>query len=187
MNKIDRRQFLEATVAGASALSAVGCAPQRDLDRQMVISVGDAVLPDEIGFDGASRVTDEFLGWIAGYSAGAELNHAYGSGHLSFSGDLPIARWIEQLQQLDAMAQDRFSRPLNECTKDERRHLLRDVVEEFPGARLGNPRGAEHVAVAILGFFYRTSEATDLAYRASIKKQQCRPLGDSPNHPIALG
>ncbi len=167
-------------------MSLVGCARQQGFDRSHVVCLGEAVLPDEIGAEGGARISDEFITWITNYSSGAELNHAYGSSNLSFTGNLPTARWMDQLQQLDVMAKDRFSRSLIESSNDERRELLRDILAEFPGARLEDPARAEHVAIGLLAFFYRTSEATDLAYRASIKKRQCRPLDDSAGQPVSL-
>ncbi len=186
MSKIDRRDFLQVTIAGASVVSVVGCTRQQGFNRLQIVCLGEAVLPDEIGAEGAARISDEFITWIANYSSSAELNHAYGSSDLSFTGNLPTTQWMEQLQQLDVMARDRFSRSLIESNNDERHELLRDVLAEFPEAQLGDPARAEHVAIGLLAFFYRTPEATDLAYRASIKKRQCRPLGDSASQPISL-
>lgn len=49
-----------------------------------------------------------------------------------------------------------------------------------------SPGEAGHVAVALLAFFYGTSEATDLCYQAGIGKETCRSLSSAPEKPAPL-
>jgi hypothetical protein len=156
------------------------------LDAGLIRSVGDAVLPGELGNDGIARVTRSFSQWIAGYRAGVELVHPYGSADLRNTAASPIDRWRSQLAALDATARARHQRAFTALTRDQRRELVMQAVADDRLNRLPDPLQANHVAMALLAWFFATPEASDLCYNAQIGRHQCRPLVHSSRQPLPL-
>ena len=191
---ISRRSFCAAlsavlpigiVVRRAHALSIDALSGTRSLARTLYY-VGDTVLPSELGAAGVTRVVGAFQRWIAGYREHTELTHGYGTSRLRFTGPTPATRWSTQLDALDATAHRRFRRAFIELPFDRREALLREALASERLDRMPSVADANHVAVALLAFFYDTPEATDLCYGAKIGKQTCRPLAESPMHPIEL-
>jgi hypothetical protein len=156
------------------------------LDTGLIRSVGDVVLPSELGNEGVARVTRAFSQWIAGYRAGAELVHPYGSADLRNTAASPIERWRSQLAALDATARARHQRAFTALTRDQRRELVMQAVADDRLNRLPDPLQANHVAMALIAWYFATPEASDLCYNAQIGRQQCRPLVHSPRQPLPL-
>src|SRR5918999_1670050 len=109
----DRRRFLTvlAAVPAAAVLPAealADCLTARILAplnaRTRAASVGavaDAVLPAEaLGADGVARAAAQFQRWLDGYIAGAERDHGYGTGELSYTAADPRPHWRTQLEEL---------------------------------------------------------------------------------------
>jgi hypothetical protein len=149
-------------------------------------ALGVAVLPSELGATQIARVVSGFRRWMDGYREGAEVNHAYGNSRLRFTGATPATRWTQQLDDLDAAAQSTHRRAFSALTVAERQALVRPLIAGERGIP-GTPDGGAHVAVALLGFFYSSSEANDLCYDAAIGKSTCRPLNESSRRPLARG
>jgi hypothetical protein len=145
-------------------------------------ALGSAVLPSELGAGQIARVVAGFRRWMDGYREGAEVNHAYGNSRLRFTGPTPATRWTRQLDELDAAAQSAHGRPFSALSVSERQALIRPLIASERGIP-GSPEGGTHVAVALLGFFYGSSEANDLCYEAAIGKSTCRPLSESSRKP----
>lgn len=181
-----RRQFLEFTSAALPAAALGGCGKGVGLDRTGVRALGHSLLPTEVGMDAHVRISDAFAEWAHGIHEGAELNHGYGTGELRFAGASPVPRWKQQLEALEQESRSHYGAGLEFLNDHQRLQLVRDAVAGSAPGRLPAPQDAEHVAVAILAFFYSSPEATDLAYRAAIRKEQCRPLAQSPHKPVAL-
>jgi hypothetical protein len=156
------------------------------LDVQGITRLAEAVLPQELGDLGLARVSRGFTQWVAGYRAGAELVHPYGSAEIEFSGESPSRRWITQLDALERAARTAHRRSFAALTVPQRRALVADALADDRSGRLPNPTSARHVAVALLAWFYATPEATDLCYRARIDANQCRPLGQASREPLPL-
>lgn len=156
------------------------------LDAALVRSVGDAVLPSELGNDGIARVSRAFSQWISGYRAGVEIVHPYGSAELRNTGTSPIDRWRSQLAALDAAARARHQRAFTSLTRDQRRELVMQAVADDRLNRLPDPLQANHVAMGLLAWFFATPEANDLCYRAEIGRNQCRPLVHSSRQPLPV-
>jgi hypothetical protein len=182
---INRRQFVEGTAGSLAALAALRCGREPVLDEDLLLAVGLAVLPTELGMDGGTRIVGEFLEWAAEIRPGAELNHGYGTGDLRQTPDDPVPEWSDQLHALDATARTHGS-DFSRLMVDERRRLIEEALAGVESPSMPNPLTASHIALALLGFFYHSPEATDLAYRAAIKKRTCRPLAESPRKPVSL-
>ena len=195
--RLTRRHFLgwlSAVVAAAGwrplrAATPVAVADDQGapaLPQELLLAVGVAVLPAELGRGGVERAVRAFSAWIAGYRPGAELLHPYGSADLSATPPSPAVLWRQQLAALDTAARAVHQRPFSALGAGDRQALVRQALS---GARLSGmpaPLRAPHIAVALLSHFYASPEATDLCYEAAIRKNQCRPLVNSPREPVAI-
>ncbi|NUQ13452.1 MAG: gluconate 2-dehydrogenase subunit 3 family protein, partial [Gemmatimonadaceae bacterium] len=156
------------------------------LDASFLTRVGEVVLPAELGAAGIARVTRAFTQWVAGYRPGAELNHPYGSTEIRVAGPSPAARWRTQLAALDREARSKHQRGFIALTPDQRRALVTAAIADERLTRMPDALGADHVAVALMAWYFATPDATDLCYRARIGRQSCRPLVNAPRMPLPL-
>lgn len=194
--RLTRRRFLgwlSALVAALGwrplrAAAASGSADNQTgpvLPQELLMAIGSAALPSELGAGGIERAVRGFSSWAAGYRAGAELLHPYGSAELTTTGPSPVGAWRQQLLALDTAARAVHQRPFVTLGVAERQALVRQALE---GARLTGmpaPLRAPHVSVALLAHFYESPDATDLCYQAEIRKNQCRPLVNSNREPLS--
>lgn len=156
------------------------------LPPEMLLALGAAVLPSELGSDGIERAVRTFSNWIAGYRADAELLHGYGSAELESSPASPIVTWRQQLSALDAAARAAHRQSFVSLGVPQRQALVRRALADARVTRLPAPIRSPHVAAALLAHFYDSPEATDLCYSAEIRKNQCRPLVNSAREPLPL-
>jgi len=165
--------------AHAAAIAELRSAPET-LD-----ALGLAILPGELGDAESRRVVAGFRRWLDEYKEGAELNHGYGNSRLSFAGPTPATRWLPQLDALEAAAQKAHARPFAALSIEQRRALVREAVasDRGPAGGIQAPDRATHVATALLGYFFTSSQATDLCYLAPIGRNSCRPLAKSSQRP----
>jgi len=148
-------------------------------------AVGDAVLPAELGPDGVTRAVAEFQRWMDGYQPAAEANHGYGTGRIERLPADPRPHWRSQLASLDSDAR-RIGQSFSALPRERRQALIRAALQNERGDALPNPLLARHVALALLAHFYDSAAATDLCYDARIGRQQCRPLANQRQQPVAL-
>ena len=188
---LSRRRFV-AWVAGAipvalvtrraDALGARWLAGEEETMR----ALAEAVLPSELGATGAARVAREFQRWIDDYKAGAELVHGYGTSALRFSRASPKANWAAQLERLGTRNWGTGTGNFTTLTLEERRAVVRDELKNERLERMPAVGAASHVAVALLAFYYESSDAADLCHRAQIGRQTCRPLATASRKPLPL-
>ncbi len=192
MAQSDRRTFLKRSAAvvpaialGPEAAASLYRRPQSEvapaapttLDTVLLGAVGAAVLPTaELGTNGVIQAVRGFQGWLDGYEPVAELNHGYFSAEIRYTPDDPGPRWQAQLEALDAEARKRHEAGFAEVGAADQRTLLARHIGREGANGLPGPARADHVAVGLLAWFYATSEANDLCYGASIRKQECRGL-----------
>lgn len=156
------------------------------LDPTMLRGIAEVVLPREIGNDGFDGVSRAFAQWIAAFRPGVELVHPYGSAQLRQTGESPAPRWRAQLADLDRAARNEHRRPFPSLTTDQRRALLLAALAEERTNRMPDPLTANHVALALIAWYYETPEANDLCYDARIGRNQCRPLVNASRRPLPL-
>ena len=204
MSQEHRRLFLKKSATIVSGLAAASCAPSREtvpvgassilgilgsLDRTTLDAVGRVVLPKgALGDDGVARVLDDFVKWLDAFEPVAELDHYYlWNDEIAYGPHDPGPLWRSQLEALELEAQKRHESSFSAV--DVRlqeailhRQLPRETAQDLPYAG-----DAPHVAIGLLAYFYRTSEANDLGYGAAIEKQTCRGLDTSPDEPKPLG
>lgn len=138
-----------------------------------------AVLPSELGRDGAKRVSRDFQRWIDNYRENTEVVHGYGTSALRFTRPSPRAKWAVQLE---ALKQSGF----NDQPPEQRQAILQRMLTSERLDRMPDPLTASHVAIGLLAFYYGSAEAADLCYQAKIGRETCRPLSLAPRKPLPL-
>jgi hypothetical protein len=191
MTHLSRRAFLgwmAATLPAAALVRRAHAAAIDDLaaSPRTMQALGEAVLPSELGTAGTAAAVAAFQRWIAGYRDGAELLHGYGTSALEFAGPTPATRWMRQLDELDATARRANGRSFADLPADRRREIVRDELSALKANGIPAVGQAPHVALALLGHYYASPEATDRCYGAEIGRQRCRPLGASARKPLPL-
>ena len=157
------------------------------LDLTSVTRVAEVVLPGELGDAGFARVSRSFTQWLAGYREGQELVHPYGSTNLQQTGASPARRWRDQLSALDRDARAKHQRGFNALTRDQRREIVLAALGTERTNRMPDALDANHVALALVAWFFATPEASNLCYQSRIDRNQCRPLVNAPRQPLPLG
>ena len=181
---LSRRRFL-VWISGAIPVALVArradalAANWLAADEATMRALAAAVLPSELGREGATRVAQDFQRWIDNYRENAELVHGYGTSALRFTRPSPRAKWAAQLE---ALKQTGF----NEKSLEQRRQAVRDLLAKERLDRMPDVLGAPHVAAALLAFYYDSSEAADLCYQTRIGRQTCRPLSAAARKPLPL-
>jgi len=177
---------VRARSGDAKGLDAVVPEQAATLDRTMVTRLAEAVLPGELGDAGVSRVSRAFTQWVAEYRKGVELVHPYGSSNLRQTGESPAGRWRAQFAALDSEARRKHRRGFGALTREQRRELVTAAMSADRINRMPEPLDANHVAMALVSWYFATPEATDLCYQARIGRNQCRPLVNAPRQPLPL-
>lgn len=165
---------------------------------ETLVGLAEIVLPTEAlgaGGGGAAdaaaerlaATVEEFERWRDGFRPAAELDHPYlWSDELRYGPSDPRPRWSSQLDSLEEEAQGRFQRPYASLGFEERRNLLvGQLPAELPDD-LPHAAEAEHIAVAVMAWFFATPRANDLCYRAAIGRHECRGLPEVVNEPSPL-
>ncbi|MGE0462970.1 MAG: hypothetical protein AB7Q16_16525 [Vicinamibacterales bacterium] len=186
-----RRTLLQALASTLPALplTRVRLAAQvRQLTPQAIAVLRDlaaTVLPASIGADRVALITDRFVAWTRDYEEGVALAHGYGHPRLEKSGPSPVPDYVAQLAAIDAAARARGG-PFGSLPLETRRAILDETLGTAGVNTLpGRPQG-RHVVADLMAFYFRSSEANDLAYRARIGRQTCRTLAVTTRRPIPM-
>ena len=137
--------------------------------------IARAVLPGELGLRGVDTQVERFAEWVRAYREGAELEHGYGRPRIRYAPPSPVPTYLAQLRELDTAARAK-GQPFDVLDRETQRALLDASfkvagVEDLPGRPTGR-----HVVADLMAHYFRSGEANDLAYRALIGQQQCRPI-----------
>lgn len=188
----DRRSFLKATGAVVSAAAVGACAPGNasrngaaattDLDGELLVALGEVVLPSDLGVTDREEAVRGFQRWAAGYEAVPELNHGYGTAEIRYGPADPVPAWRAQLQALDLEAAKRHGSSFATLALTERDALIRRNVSD-DGAGVPPPLRARHVAVALMSHWLSTPAATDHCYGVLVSPLTCRGLDDVSREP----
>jgi len=147
--------------------------------------VAATVLPSSLGRDKISLIVDRFVAWGRDYEEGVALAHGYGDPTLAKSGPSPVPDYVAQLAALDAAARGRGG-AFGTLPLETRRTLLSDALASAKVTELpGRPTG-RHVVSDLMAFYFRSSEANDVAYRARIGRQMCRTLELTTRRPAPM-
>ncbi len=202
MSEQDRRTFLKraAAVPGAAFVGSLGaCAPEGGapptgtLPQAPLRAVADVVLPNgALGEDGMAAAVRGFMDWVEGFEPAAELDHPYLTGELRYGLPHPGPRWGAQLEAMDLESQRRSGLAFAELGAQQRRGMVERALRGGSSAGLpaglpGRPAQADHVALGLLAWFYGTSQANDLCYRAEVGRHLCRGTASALEEPAKLG
>jgi hypothetical protein len=193
-----RRSALKAL--GAAAVAPIAAAHvsglsireqgSPELDSAHLQAIADAVLPTELGADGRARVVDAFLRWIREYREDAEMDHGYGFTRIRTTGASPASKYSEQLEALNRAAAAVKPGPDGHAfvalDLDARRAVIAGALKEAKVERLPQRPTGAHIAADLMGFYFNSSAAADLCYRARIGRDACRGLDGSEKPPAAL-
>ncbi len=125
-----------------------------------------------------------FMDWVEGFEPAAELDHPYLTGELRYGLPHPGPRWAAQLEAMDLESQRRSGLAFADLGAQQRRGVLERALRGGSSAGLpGSPAQADHVALGLLAWFYRTSQANDLCYRAAVGRHLCRGTASLPDEP----
>ena len=148
-------------------------------------AIAAAVLPSSLGAAKIRDVVDKFVAWTRGYREGVALSHGYGHPRLVKSGASPVPLYIRQLAALDAQMRPRGAQ--SQALDLEARRAIVDAALVEAGIRALPPRPmGQHVVADLMAFYFRSSEANDLAYRALINREVCRPIAITTRKPEPL-
>ena len=172
-----RRTLLRWLTASMAAFRPIFMRAQPEVEafsereRSILEGLANIVLPASLGSGGSKKVADEFAVYVRDYRPGADTEHGYGFTRVVPKPASPARRYAEQLSSLPS--------PL---TKDNvKQALTQSGIKELP--RL--PDGISVIA-DLMAFYFRSSEANDLCYRAAIGRDQCRGLKGSDQTPAPL-
>ena len=181
-------QWLAAAPAIVPFTSLRLLAQPRQLTTEAIAAlheIAPTVLPAALGDTRMRSVTDTFVAWTRGYREGVALTHGYGHPRLQKSGPSPVPAYIAQLSSLRAEAAARGT-TWRALDLETRRTLL-DAAFAKAGVRglPARPAG-QHVAVDLMAFYFRGSEANDDCYKALINREVCRPIAITTRRPRTL-
>jgi hypothetical protein len=183
-----RRTLLHAIVSTLPALPIARVrlgAQVRELTPEAVAvlrDVGSTVLPASLGADKVSLICDRFVAWAREYEEGVPLEHGYGHPRLAKSAASPVPDYVAQLAAIDAAARARGGR-FGALPLETRRAVLDGALSTAKVADLPQRPTGRHVVSDLMAFYFRSSEANDLAYRARIGRRTCRTIQLTTHRP----
>jgi hypothetical protein len=136
------------------------------------------VLPAELGSAGIDQTAEAFVHWVQGYRAGAEMDHGYGMTRLRSKGATPAPNYLRHLETLRAA--------LLSGDADSKRQAVTAALEQAKITDLPRTPDGRHIAADLMAFYFRSSDANDLCYRAAIGRDLCRGLEGSEQAPAPL-
>ncbi len=140
-------------------------------------ALGLIVLPASIGRDGILQEVRKFEQWVQNYHAGADTDHGYGRTRVIPLPASPAPLYLQQLQKL---------RPALLSSDQEQAKAA--VLESLNSIRdlTPLPRG-QNIVADLMSFYFHSSEAADLCYRAAIHRYECRGVehSDVPPPPLS--
>lgn len=171
-----RRLGSLAAIFKTQSLRALAQAPAFPGDDLKTLeTLAAVVLPSELGEPGVKKTANDFVKWVANYRAGAETDHGYGFTRLRTKGPSPVSAYPGQLAKLRA--------PLASEDTNARRKAVQAVLTEAGITDLPRLPDGKHVAADLMAFYFRSSDANDLCYKAAIGRDSCRGLEGSDQPP----
>lgn len=192
--KKSRRTFLKGMGSLVPGLAAVGGRASTSAGRQdgsaqvtTLHALAEVVLPVRaLGSEGLIVAVAEFERWRDGLEPEAELDHAYlWTDELQFGPQDRRHQWRRDLESLEAASRTETGHAFTAVGLEEREAIVLAAVGD-PPERFPHPSEADHVAVAMMAWFFTTPAANDLAYEARIGRYACRGLPTAPDKPAPV-
>lgn len=151
----------------------------------MLREIAATVLPASLGPDKVSLIVDRFLAWGRDYEEGVALAHGYGDPKLMKSGPSPVPDYVAQLAAIEAAARVRGG-AFGALPLETRRVVLSETLAAAKVTDLPARPTGRHIVSDLMAFYFRSSEANDLAYRARIGRQMCRSVEMTTRRPAPI-
>src|SRR6266849_1097593 len=184
-----KRRTLLQSIAGLAALLPFErlrlLAQPRELTPQAIATlqeIAPTVLPSALGPARVRVIADKFVVWTRGYREGVPLAHGYGHPRLRRTAASPVPVYIAQLAALDAAARVKGGR-WSALDLETRRALLDGAFARAGVKALPERPTGQHVVADLMAFYFRSSEANDFCYNASIGRELCRPIAITTKRP----
>jgi hypothetical protein len=117
---------------------------------------------------GSGPIADQFTRYVREYRPGADTDHGYGFTRVRPKPPSPAPEYLRQLAALPV--------PLT-------RAAVEAALEEAQIKDLPRLPDGKNVIADLMSFYFRSADANDLCYRASIKRDTCRGLAGSSREP----
>ncbi|MBZ5617185.1 MAG: hypothetical protein LAQ69_00430 [Acidobacteriia bacterium] len=145
---------------------------------ETLAALAAVVLPSELGPGRIRDIARRFERWVREYRPGAKMDHGYGFTRLRTKPLSPAPAYLRQLESL---------RPaLLNGDAASRHQAVEAALEEAKLTDLPRTPDGRHVALDLMAFYFRSSDANDLCYHAAIGRDLCRGLKGSDNPPREL-
>jgi hypothetical protein len=135
-------------------------------------ALAEVVLPSELGSQGLATTVAAFERWVREYRPGAEMDHGYGFTRLRSKPPSPAAAYMQQLRAFPTSS-DRASKIA----------AVEAALQQANVTALPRTPDGKQVASDLMAFYFHSSEANDLCYRAHIGRDECRGLAGSDREP----
>ncbi len=174
----------DTTASSTGADAGAGTRPV--LDKELLASLGETVLPAMLGVDGQRAAIAAFATWCNEYEPVAEEMHGYGYADVRYLPADPVPAWQAQLHGLDLLAQRVHHTAFGKLTQADRVSIVGMATRGARGDRLPAPLHADHVAVALLAHWASSPAAWDRALGVAVAPSTCRALGDATRKPLPI-
>ena len=148
-------------------------------------AVAAVVLPASLGGRGTDQAAQRFVQWVRAYRAGELMDHGYGRTRVRRTPESPREVYVDQLAKLEAAAAAQ-GRAFDRLPQDAREALVKAALEEAKVHNLPLRPDGQHVIADLMTFYFSSSEANDVCYRAHVGRLTCRPLDLTFNRPRAF-
>lgn len=106
------------------------------------------------------------------------MPHGYGFTRIRYTPSSPAPAYLTQLTQLRPI--------LLGDSNPEKPKRIREILKETGISKLPEFPEGKHVIVDLMSFYFGSSDANDLCYRAAIGRDTCRGLKNSQAAPAPL-
>jgi hypothetical protein len=152
----------------------------------MLKEIAAAVLPETLGRAGTDAVAALFGQWLIDYRAGVAMDHGYGATRVQRTPPLPFAVYARQMAALDRAAADRGAGGFAALSLASRRAVVVDALRTANLDTMPQRPNGQHIVMDLMTFYFRSSDANDLCYRAKVQRHACRGLRDALSPPPPL-
>jgi hypothetical protein len=152
----------------------------------MLKEIAAAVLPETLGRDGTDGVAQLFGRWLIEYRAGVTMDHGYGATRVQRTPALPFDLYVRQMAELERASADRHATGFAALPLASRRAVIADALRTINLETMPQRPNGQHIVTDLMTFYFRSSDANDLCYRAKVQRHACRGLRDALSPPPPL-
>jgi hypothetical protein len=147
--------------------------------------LASVVLPTSFGRARADGIADNFVKWIRGYRAGADLGHGYGLTKPRVAPPNPATNYPAQLRELESAARAKGA-TFAKLDRAAQREVVAAALERAKIQNIPRRPNGKNVAADLMSFFFYGPDGEDFLYQAAIHREECRGLPSSGQRPASL-